>query len=58
MAKEPENKKAPEVEAQPEQEVPKAENVTLTEEEFKQVKEHIEKLEAERDEMKQLAQRV
>ena len=58
MAKEPENKKAPEAEAQAEQEAPKAETVTLSEEEFKQVKEHIEKLEAERDEMKQLAQRV
>jgi len=58
LAKEPENKKAAEAEAQTEQETPNAETVNLSEEEFKQVKEHIEKLEAERDEMKLLAQRV
>ncbi|MBQ4610670.1 MAG: nucleotide exchange factor GrpE [Clostridia bacterium] len=58
MAKEPENKKAAQTAEQPEQETPNGENVTLSQEEFNQVKEHIDKLEAERDEMKLLAQRV
>lgn len=58
LAKEPENKTTAEVEEIPAQEAAEAENVSLTEDEFRQVKEHIEKLEAERDEMKLLAQRV
>ncbi len=58
MAKEPETIKDTEAQELPVQETAPAESVSLTEDEFKQVKEHIEKLEAERDEMKQLAQRV
>jgi len=64
LAKEKDKEKAVLAEEQPDNQgeaketAEKAEVVTLTAEEFEQVKAHIDSLSAERDEIKQLAQRV
>ena len=63
MAKEPENKKDATAEAEAQaadekQETSAAETVTLTKDEFEQVKQHIDKLEAEKADLKLMAQRI